>query len=138
MPELAEARQSDYDFEIADEVKEKIEQAKDLHELIPEDRVRDLEKVDLSHRPYRYVKRGLDFLISLGALLVCVIPMLIIALVVFIDEPGLPVFAQYRVGRFGKRFKLYKFRTMKRETPKYMSTMEMAEPDGSVKSYAQI
>lgn len=129
MPELAEARQSDYDFEIADEVKEKIEQAKDLHELIPEDRVRDLEKVDLSHRPYRCVKRVLDFLISLVALLVCVIPMLIIAMVVFIDDPGLPVFAQYRVGRFGKRFKLYKFRTMKRETPKYMSTMEMAEPD---------
>ena len=39
------------------------------------------------------------------------------------------IFAQYRVGRGGRRFKLYKLRTMRRDTPKYMSTSEVDDPD---------
>ena len=62
-------------------------------------------------------------------MLVLFVPMALIALAIFLDDPGDVIFTQYRVGRNGKRFKLYKFRTMKKDTPKYLPTMEMADPD---------
>ena len=67
------------------------------------------------------------FLAAVG-LVMLVIPMLLLAAVVYIDDPGPVIFSQYRVGRQGKRFKLYKFRTMQLETPKYLSTMEVNDP----------
>ncbi len=62
---------------------------------------------------YWLLRRAQDILFSLLALVVLLIPMLIIALVIYIDDPhGSPIFAQERVGRKGKKFKFYKFRSM--------------------------
>ncbi len=36
----------------------------------------------------------------------------IIAIAIFLDSPGSPYFVQTRVGKFGRRFRFYKFRTM--------------------------
>jgi len=59
------------------------------------------------------VKRALDFVVSLGALLVLAPLMLYIAWRVR-REMGSPVlFAQWRPGLKGKPFRLYKFRTMR-------------------------
>lgn len=88
MPQLMEQTKEMLSFEVAPEVQEKIRQAQDLHELIPEERVRDLERVDVSGRPYRYVKRSMDLIIALMALAVLLLPMLVIALVVVLDDPG--------------------------------------------------
>ncbi len=64
-------------------------------------------------RGYWFVRRVQDILFSLLALIVLLIPMLIVALVIYIDDPhGSPIFVQERVGRKGKKFKLYKFRSM--------------------------
>lgn len=116
-------------FETAPEVLEKMEHAENLHELIPEEEVQDLKYVEISSRVYKKVKRLMDIVLSAMGLLVLLIPLLIVAAVVYIDDPGKVVFAQYRVGKHGKRFKLYKFRTMKMNTPKYLSTMELEDPD---------
>lgn len=61
---------------------------------------------------YPRVKRVLDVIISVMALLVIWPVMLIIALVVKSDG-GPAFFAQSRVGRNGRLFKVYKFRSMK-------------------------
>lgn len=61
---------------------------------------------------YPRVKRVLDVAISVMALLVIWPVMLIIALVVKSDG-GPAFFAQSRVGRNGRLFKVYKFRSMK-------------------------
>lgn len=64
-------------------------------------------------RGYWVLRRGQDILFSLIALLILWPIMLIVALVVFIDDPhGSPFFAQTRCGRDGKLFKMYKFRSM--------------------------
>lgn len=116
-------------FEYPNEVFEKMQSANSLHVLIPEESVNDLEYVDICRKSYLKVKRLLDIMLSLFALFVLFIPMTIIALAVYMDDPGKVIFTQYRVGLHGKRFKLYKFRTMKQQTPKYLATAELDRPD---------
>lgn len=60
----------------------------------------------------KYVKRGLDFVISLSALIV-LIPVYIVVYIMVWKKLGRPVFfTQDRPGKKGKIFKMYKFRTM--------------------------
>ena len=62
---------------------------------------------------YWILRRGQDILFSLIALILLFPIMLILALVVFLDDPhGSPIFSQIRCGRDGKQFKMYKFRSM--------------------------
>lgn len=61
----------------------------------------------------RVFKRIIDIIIALLVLIIGVIPMLIIALIVRIDSPGPAIFQQDRLGRGGKVFKFYKFRSMR-------------------------
>lgn len=62
---------------------------------------------------YWNTKRAFDILASLAAIVVLFIPLCIVALLIFIDDPhGSPIFTQDRVGRNGKVFKFYKFRSM--------------------------
>lgn len=60
----------------------------------------------------RFVKRLIDVLVSLMALAVLWLPMLIVALIVKLDSPGPAIFRQERLGRNGKVFHIYKFRSM--------------------------
>lgn len=96
--------------------------------LIPEESVRDLAYVDVSGRFYSKVKRLLDIALSLLALLFLLLPMGLLALVVYLDDPGAVFFSQDRVGARGERFRLYKFRTMRRQTPQYRATCELDDP----------
>jgi exopolysaccharide biosynthesis polyprenyl glycosylphosphotransferase len=59
-----------------------------------------------------FVKRVIDVVLALLALLLAAIPMLIIAAVVKITSPGPVLFKQPRVGKDRKVFVCYKFRTM--------------------------
>lgn len=129
---LLEQEQKDYTFEISREVEEKIKQADDLHSLISEELVLDLKRIEVENRFYCWIKRLLDVLLSAMGLLVLLIPFGVMALIIYADDPGDVLFTQYRVGKGGKRFKLYKFRTMKMDTPKYLSTMEMEDPEACI------
>lgn len=60
----------------------------------------------------KYVKRKLDFFLALLGLIVLWLPMLIIAAAIKIDSPGPAIYKQERLGYRGKRFTIYKFRTM--------------------------
>ena len=79
------------------------------HDLVQLDRNEQLH----SKKLYWMVRRGQDILFSSLALLLLSPIMLILALVIYIDDPrGGPVFSQIRCGRDGKQFKMYKFRSM--------------------------
>ena len=113
--------QSEDKLDFPPEVLEKIACENGVHS-IDENAVSDLKFVGVRNRPYLIFKRVLDIILALVALFIIAIPMLIVSLIVYIDDPGNVIFAQYRVGRGVRRFKLYKLRTMRRDTPKYMST----------------
>lgn len=62
---------------------------------------------------YSFFKRAFDIVFSSICLLLLILPMLIIALIIVIDSPGAsPIYVQWRVGKNGKKFKFYKFRSM--------------------------
>lgn len=67
----------------------------------------------------KYIKRLLDFLLSLCGLLVLGIPMLILMLLVFLDMGSPVIFVQERIGKDEKPFSLYKLRSMKTAFDQY-------------------
>ena len=73
----------------------------------------DREQVLNDSRRYWRIRRVQDVLLSFVALIVLWPVMLITAIVIVIDSPGAsPIFVQTRVGRDGKLFRFYKFRSM--------------------------
>ena len=77
----------------------------------------------------KYVKRYLDILLSLIGIFVSGIPMMIMAIVIFLEDHGNPVFTQKRIGKNRKYFYIYKFRTMKKDAPKDMPTHLFTDAD---------
>lgn len=73
-----------------------------------------LDREEILHRNRRYWigRRAQDILLSSLALLALWPVMLVIAVLIRADSPGKAIFSQERVGRDGKKFKLYKFRSM--------------------------
>jgi lipopolysaccharide/colanic/teichoic acid biosynthesis glycosyltransferase len=63
-------------------------------------------------RSYRVAKRALDVAVASMALIALSPLMLCAALVIAAGSPGAPLFRQRRVGRFGREFGMWKFRTM--------------------------
>lgn len=65
-------------------------------------------------RRYLVAKRGFDLAVCIWLLPVVAILMLLLALIIRLDSPGSILLAQERTGRDGRRFRMYKFRTMVR------------------------
>lgn len=63
----------------------------------------------------RVLKRTLDIVVATIAVLILWPVMLITALIVKLDSPGPAIYSQIRVGRFGKQFKVHKFRSMRQD-----------------------
>lgn len=59
-----------------------------------------------------WLKRSLDFAAALLGLILLAPFMLLVALAIWLDTPGPVVYRQERVGRDGKRFSMFKFRSM--------------------------
>ena len=68
--------------------------------------------VHISYDQYKKMKRAFDLIACFLAIPFLIIPVLLISLAIMIDSPGNPIFAQERVGYRGRRFKIYKFRTL--------------------------
>lgn len=58
------------------------------------------------------LKRAFDFLFALMVLLIIWPILLIVAIIIKLESPGPAIFKQTRLGRYGKPFTIYKFRSM--------------------------
>ena len=72
----------------------------------------DIENVLAQRRAQLVLKRLMDIAVSGCALAVLWPVLLLIALAIKIDDPGPVFYRQVRVGRYGKTFRIFKFRTM--------------------------
>ena len=61
---------------------------------------------------YEVVKRSLDIIFSMMALLILIMPMCIIAIAIKCTSKGAALYTQERLGKDGKTFKIIKFRSM--------------------------
>jgi len=87
-----------------------------------------------SFKSYWIKKRLFDIVVSSFLLILVIIPILLVAIAIFIDDPhGSPFFKQIRIGRHGEEFYMYKFRTMYVDAEKRKAElMEQNEMDGPV------
>ncbi len=81
---------------------------------------------------YRYIKRFLDFVISLMAICGLSWLLIIISLIIKIEDGGNILFKQKRIGLDKKEFYIYKFRTMKTTTPKDVPTHLLENPESYI------
>ena len=72
----------------------------------------DIADVLARRKPQLIAKRAMDIVLSAAALAVLWPLLLIIALAIVIDDPGPVFYRQVRVGRNGKTFRIFKFRSM--------------------------
>ena len=70
-------------------------------------------KTKLVRRRFQGVKRGFDFLVAALGLILLSPLFLILSILIRIDFPGPAFFRQERLGKDGKIFKMWKFRTMR-------------------------
>ena len=85
----------------------------------------------LTKRQITYLKRkySIDRFLGICASVVLLPVFALLAVLIFIDDPGPIIFKQKRVGNHKKYFHIYKFRTMKVDTPKDVPTHLLKNPD---------
>lgn len=90
-------------------------------------------RIFLFHKRRQLAKRIFDLFLTLAALPILLPVMALCALLIWLDDPGPVLFKQCRTGRGGRRFQMYKFRTMLANAEelkqKYAHLNELTWPD---------
>ncbi|MGM5631195.1 sugar transferase [Apibacter raozihei] len=73
----------------------------------------------------KIVKQITDYMLALASLFLLIIPMLIIYIITCISTQNNGLFMQKRIGKGGKEFNLYKYRTMKGHYNTFVTTSQM-------------
>lgn len=96
--------------------------------------MRSINKEERKIQIYEKFKRFQDVVLSVLALIILLPVEIIIVFIVWIECPSVsPIYKQKRVGKDGKLFTLYKFRSMKPDADKELKRLqEMNEMDGPV------
>ena len=79
-------------------------------------------------KPLNFMKRIFDLLVALGLILILAPLFLLVVLAVRLTSVGPVLFRSQRVGKGNKLFTMYKFRTMRIDTPQ-VATHLLREPD---------
>ena len=86
----------------------------------------------------KQIKRVLDLVLSLIGLSILAIPMLVVSLIIFIDDPGPVIFKQKRIGMKRTYFNCYKFRSMKMSTPHDVPTHMLKNPEQYITRWGRL
>ena len=85
-----------------------------------------------------FIKRGMDIVIALLGLILLSPLLLVTAVLIYRGSPGPIIFKQIRVGKNGKEFLMYKFRSMYQDAESRLKELEsMNEADGPVFKMAE-
>lgn len=88
-------------------------------------------KLNLNEKQRRYLKlkRAADIILSGGAIILLSPVLAGISLAIKIESPGPVLFKQKRVGRNKELFEIWKFRSMRTDTPKDVPTHLLEDPE---------
>ncbi len=88
-----------------------------VEKLVDTSKVIELERINYAKLPrrrvFRFVKRAFDIASCSAALVVCAIPMAVIAVAVKLDSPGPVFYSQTRLGAYSRPIQVVKFRSMR-------------------------
>ena len=84
---------------------------------------------------YRVCKRCFDFVAAFVLGIILLIPMLLVALMIVMRDPGKPIYFQERLGKDGKLIKVAKFRSMKKNADKLEQMLTPEELEQYRKEY---
>ena len=104
-----------------------------------EENLQPTQQTKADEKPvYSIFKRCFDIFCAVVGLLVLFIPLCIVALIIIIDSPGAsPIYVQTRIGKDGREFKFYKFRSMVANADKMLDSLldknEMQGPAFKIK-----
>lgn len=88
------------------------------------------KRLDERPLPYRLVKRLFDIVFSAAVIVVGFIPSIVLSALIVLDTKGFPIYSQERIGRLGRPFHIYKFRTMvvdSDDIEKYLDAEQLAQ-----------
>lgn len=91
---------------------------------------RTSKSLDTRALGYRVIKRAFDIAFSGCVIAVGAIPGALLSVAIAVDTKGSPIYTQTRVGRYGKPFSIYKFRTMVADADnveKYLSPEQLLQ-----------
>ena len=84
----------------------------DLPDFMRVNEVRPYWEILNKKRGQLAAKRAFDLVVSLILFVILAIPMAVISLMIKIEDPGPVLYRQERVTRYGRKFRIHKFRTM--------------------------
>lgn len=84
---------------------------------------------NLRRRWRQRLKRALDLSLCLPVVLLCALPGLLLALLIRLDSPGPVLYRQRRLGKGGKPFHVFKFRTMRQDADAVLARYLEANPE---------
>lgn len=90
------------------------------------------------NKKYIIIKNVLDFILSLLALIVLFPFFCIFAIIIKLESKGPVFFKQKRIGKDKKNFYIYKFRTMRTDTPKDMPTHMLKNAEMYITKFGKI
>lgn len=80
-------------------------------------------QADTGNGIYKFVKRAFDFIAALAAIVAISPLLLIISAIVYLGDPGPVIYGQVRIGKNGKAFKMWKFRSMYKNADKMLDQL---------------
>ena len=80
-------------------------------------------QADTGNGIYKFVKRAFDFIAALAAIVAISPLLLIISAIVYLGNPGPVIYGQVRIGKNGKAFKMWKFRSMYKNADKMIDQL---------------
>ena len=90
------------------------------------------------NKKYIIIKNILDFILSLLALIILLPFFCIFAIIIKLESRGPIFFKQKRIGKNKKEFYIYKFRTMRTDTPKDMPTHLLKDAESYITKSGKI
>lgn len=78
---------------------------------------------------YNFGKRTFDIVVSFVVGIILLGPMAVVSLMIKMDSEGPAIFKQERVGKYGKTFYIYKFRTMNINAPSAVASRKLIDSE---------
>lgn len=92
----------------------------------------------MQKRIYTVIKQVIDYILAIFALIILIPFFILFSIIIKLESKGPIFFKQERIGKNKKHFKIYKFRTMRTDTPKDTPTHLLNNAENYITKFGKI